>query len=175
MKKAIDVIKVYRPCNDAVKWLGKRTVEQMVNECERGDWLLWLAQRAGLDLQPLTLAKARCAKTVIHLMKDERSIKAVEVAERFGLGEATREELAAAADEAADAAADAWEDDYTAYADAVVADAAYVVADAAYADAYTAADAAADAVDDARKENQMQTANICREVFGEWLINELNK
>jgi hypothetical protein len=170
MKRAIDIIKSYKPCNAAVKWLGKRTVEQMVNECERGDWLLWLAEKAGLDLQPLTLAKARCAKTVVHLMKDERSIKAVEVAERFGLGQATREELADAAYAAADvdfAAADA----YTAYAAAY---AAYAAVDAAYT-AYAAADAAADAVDDARKENQMQTANICREVFGEWLINELNK
>jgi hypothetical protein len=169
MKKAIDVIKVYSPCNDAVKWLGDRTVEQMVNECERGDWLLWLAKKAGLDLQPLTLAKSRCAKTVVHLMKDDRSKKAVEVAEKFGLGKATRKELDSAAAAAYAAAATA--------AHSVVGPAAHAAAYAAYdadAAAHAAAYAAYDA-DAARKQNQMQTANICREIFAEWLINELNK
>lgn len=58
------------------------------------------------DLRQLTLAKARCAKLVIHLIKDERSKKAVEIAEQFGLANATREQLNAAAaydDAAADA------------------------------------------------------------------------
>ena len=74
-------------------------------------------------------------------MKDERSIKAVDVAIAFGEGKASLEELNAAA--SASAAADA---------------AAY----AAYA-AYTAAsDAAADAAYAAKKENQQLTAEICR-------------
>ena len=55
----------------------------------------------------MILAKARCAKTVICLMKDRRSVEAVNVAEKFGLGQATLEELkiADAAAYAADAAA----------------------------------------------------------------------
>ena len=151
--KAKEIISKYSPCKEAVEWLGDRSVEEMVDECYRGDWMLWLAQKAGIEIQPLTLAKARCVKTVLHLMKDPRSVKAVEVAEQFGLGNATAEELKLAAD-AADAA-------YAAYAAAAYA--ADAAAAAAAADAADAADAAA------RQKNQKETADICREVFGEEL------
>ena len=44
----------------------------------------------------LTLAKAHCAATVLHLMKDERSKNAIAVAIKYGNNEATSEELSAA-------------------------------------------------------------------------------
>jgi hypothetical protein len=112
-------------------------------------------------------------------MKDQRSRKAVEVAERYGLGQATRDELAAAAYAAAAAAAAA----YAAYAAAAAAAAAYAAyaaaaayayaADAAaYAAAYAAyaaaaayayaADAAAYADADARTKTLKQCADIVR-------------
>ena len=163
-------------CKEAIEWVGDRTLEQAWNECERGDWMLWLAQTTGVDLRILTLAKARCAKLVIHLMKDERSRKAVEIAERFGLGEATREELdearsyaaayAAAAAHAA-YAADAAYVAYTAYA----AEAAGAAADTA--DAYAAAAYTAYATEAARKETLQECADICRETLtGEILVKE---
>lgn len=142
-------------CTEAIEWVGDRDLQKAWEECERADWMLWLAGRSGINLRTLTLVKARCAKLVIHLMEDERSRKAVEVAEKFGLGQATREELneargnaasayavAAAYDDAADAAyADAA---YAAYAAATYADA---VAASAYADAAVAYAAVAYVVD----------------------------
>ena len=119
-------------------------------------------------------------------MKDKRSINAVEVAERFGRGEVTKEELnasyAAAAAYAAYAAYDdayayaayaayaAYDDGYvyTAYTAYTAYAAAAYAADAAYDDAY-----AADA-DDACKANQLQTANICREIIGDIIIQIVN-
>ena len=51
-----------------------------------------------------------CARQVQHLMTDERSINALDVAEKFANGKATQEELAAASDAARDAVmAAAWE------------------------------------------------------------------
>ena len=84
-------------CEPAVKWAGSKTIEEVVATCHRGDWLLWLAKKCHIGLQPLTLAKGHCANTVRHLMEDERGIKAVDVAIAFGEGKATREELADAA------------------------------------------------------------------------------
>ena len=128
MKTFQELLIELKACNEAQEWAQGKTIEQVVAECHRGDWLLWLAKKVDMDLQTITLAKGLCANTVRHLMKDERSIKAVDVAIAFGRGEATRDELdsaAAAAAAAADAAAAA------AYAAAYAAAAAD--ADAAYA------------------------------------------
>ncbi len=156
-------------CEPAVEWAGNKTIDEVVATYHRGDWLLWLAKKCDIGLQPLTLAKGHCANTVRYLMNDERSIKAVDIAIAFGEGKATRQELdaaAAAADAAADAAYAAAD---AAYAVAVaVADAAYAAADAAYADA--AADAAA-----ADAANRLQTADICRKYIGELIIEKVNQ
>ena len=126
------------------------TFEEMWNNIPRGDWMLWWAKKVGVDLRTLTLAKALCAKTVIHLIKDERSIKAVEVAEAFGRGNATREELDAAATDAYAAATDAY------------------AADAAYAYTYAASVAA-------KKANQLETSRICREILTDEVLRLTNK
>jgi hypothetical protein len=130
-------IKSYNPCTDAWIWIGDMTIEEIVETCYRGDWLLWLAKKVDVPLKELTLTKGYCANTVIKLMKDERSINAVKIAISFGKGLSTRDQLNAA--DAAAAAAYA-----AAYADADAAAAAYADAayDAAYADAAAAYDAA---------------------------------
>ena len=103
-----EYLKSINACSDAVEWAANKTVEEVVATCHRGDWLLWLAYKCDIELQSLTLAKGHCANTIRHLMKDDRSIKAVDIAIAFGEGRATREELdLAAADADADAAADA--------------------------------------------------------------------
>jgi hypothetical protein len=80
-------------CKEAIEWAGDRTIEEIVKDCYRGDWLLWLAKEIDIELQPLTLAKGHCANTVRHLMKNRKSIKAVDMAIAFGEGRATMEEL----------------------------------------------------------------------------------
>jgi len=80
-----------------------------------------------------------CARQVWHQLTDERSRTAIEVAERYAVGEATHDDLKAAARSAADAARAAFAA-YYADAAADYADAAYY---ASYAAAYAAADAAA--------------------------------
>jgi len=139
-----DLLRKLNACTEAYKWAGDKSVEEIVSTCHRGDWLLWLASKIDVDIQPLTLAKGHCANTVRHLMKDERSINAVDVAIKFGEGKASRKELSDAAAAAAYGAA---------------------AAAAAYA-------AAADA---AKRENQMRTADICREYIGELIIEKVNE
>jgi hypothetical protein len=91
-------------CEEAKEWARDMPIEEIVSTCHRGDWLLWLAKKVDVDLRLHTLAKGHCANAVRYLMKDERSIKAVDVAIAFGEGRATREELDAYSD-AADFAA----------------------------------------------------------------------
>ncbi len=155
-----EYLKSINACSDAIEWAESKTVEEVVATCHRGDWLLWLASKCDIGLQPLTLAKGHCANTVRHLLKDDRSIKAVDTAIAFGEGRATREELDAAYATAYGTYADA---------DADAADAAAAAAAAASADAYYDADAAA------AIENRLQTADICRQYIGDLIIEKVNQ
>jgi hypothetical protein len=69
------------------------------------DWLIWIATRDGV-LDDCALRKFACwsVRQIWHLLTDERSRSAVEVAERFADGLATFDELAAARAAARDAA-----------------------------------------------------------------------
>jgi hypothetical protein len=189
MKSLKDLLIELHACQIAIRWAADKKIEYVVTDCHRGDWLLWLAKKIDVDFKLLTLAKGHCAATVIHLLKDERSKKAIQAAIDFGNGLIHENDLKSAAADATDAAyscaaADAYADAAAyaaadAYADAAAA--AYAAADA-YADAaaaaYAAADAyaaAADAAAAAKKENQMNTANICREIIGNEIIKIINE
>ena len=168
-------ISKYNPCPEAIIFRAKYdSFEEAWNACERGDWMLWLAQQIKVDLRVLTLAKARCAELVMELMKGERSRKAVLVAIAFGQGKATRKELDAAATDAAFAAYAANANAAFVYrihaANADAANAAYAAAYAAVA-AAAAADANADAANAAAI--LKKSAQICREVFGDKVIKLL--
>ena len=148
MKNFQELLKKLHACSDAREWAGEMTIEQVAEKCHRGDWLLWLAKRVNVDDRKLTIAKGHCANTVRHLMKDNRSVDAVDAAIAYGKGEITRDEL----------------NQYASAADA---------ADAAYAAAASAAAVAA--YDAARTNNRLQTAVICRVYIGQEIINNVNK
>ena len=175
-----DLLIKLNACQDAKDWAADKDWKEIFETCHRGDWLLWLFQKTNPnDLQLLTLAKGHCANTVRHLMKDEKSIKAVDVAIAFGEGKASREELDTSASAsyrvrlstilAASASADA-DASYAAYAAAADA---YAAADASYAAvcAACAADAASDVA--AFTENLQLTADLCRKYLPieVWNIN----
>jgi hypothetical protein len=172
MKELNQFLQEINACRPAIQWAGERTIEDVVKDCHRGDWLLWLAKKINLDKRTLTLAKGKCAETVIDLMKDDRSKAAVKAAIDYGNGLISDDLLQHAADAAyaaAYAAADAATDA------AAAADAAYAAYAAAAADAY-AADAAAyaAAAADAFSKNQKLTADICREIIGDQIIQLIN-
>lgn len=100
-------ISKYNPCRDALNFYNScESTERAWETCQRGDWMLWIAQKIEVNFEKITLAKAICAYTVRHIMKDQRSKNAVYVAFLFGRGKATKNDLYAAA-AAADAAYDA--------------------------------------------------------------------
>ena len=180
-----------RACSEAIQWQEGKDLKEVINTCHRGDWLLWLAKRVDVEIRPLTLACGKCAETVIHLMKDDRSKEAVKAAISFGEGKISEEELNAAADAAYAAyavayaayaatastvayVAVAYAASYAAYAAAYAAsaaDATYAAANAAA----TAANAATATASAAKEENQLKTANICREILGDLIIEKLNQ
>jgi hypothetical protein len=146
----IDDIRGFGPCYDpsrylAEDWTGTALDVLDVKDCPAAD-RIWVA--IGMMKENDRRLAACCfvrftpiggGRTVWDLLTDDRSKKAVEVAERFADGEATERELDAAWDEAWDAASAAAGAAAGAAADAAARDA----ADAAWAAARAAAWAAA--------------------------------
>lgn len=61
---------------------------------DSAEWAVWGATREGvMSDRNLRLFAVKCARRVQHLMKDKRSIEALDVAERYANGDATKEEL----------------------------------------------------------------------------------
>jgi hypothetical protein len=136
-------------CREAIAWVGDMPSKRAWETCERGDWLLWLSARVGVDRKLVVLAACDCAELALkHVPAGEnRPREAIETARAWTRGEANIEQVRDAA-AAADAAA--------AYAAAA--------ADAAGAAAY-AAEAAADAADAAgaaRTKVRRQCADLVR-------------
>jgi hypothetical protein len=174
-------------CRSAVEWVEHRydlTLSELWDECDRGDWMLWLAARVGVDRKLVVRTAADCVETALRYVPpgESRPRTTVETVRRWLRDEATNEEVRIASLAAADYAASATDDAYAASraswatvslaktsigltnADVIDADNAYAadcvaiaIADVAYAE-----DAATDADDDARVESLARIADLVR-------------
>ena len=95
MKNVCEILESLHACSDAIEWLVQygSDYKKAWQNCERGDWMFWIARKLKVDDRKLTLAKFKCANQVRHLMKDQRSIDALYAAEKYGNGEISRDEL----------------------------------------------------------------------------------
>lgn len=91
-------------CDDARKWVGGKSLTEAWNTCERGDWMLWLVGRhVGEDSWPsrqdIVLTACDCAELALKYVPEgeDRPRKAIETARAWTRGEATIEEVRAAA------------------------------------------------------------------------------
>ena len=141
--------KKHNACKDGLDWAlstGCQTMSELwLRDDIKPEWRIWIATRPGvMSGRDLRLFACWCVRQVWHLLADERSRNAVEVAERYAMGEAAIDELDAASAAAWDAASEVARD----AAGAVARDAAWdaagdVARDAAWASASAAASAAA--------------------------------
>ena len=117
IKKYIAWLREHDACAEAIAWSEARAdFAACWWECEDTAWLLWLLDHAKiLDDRRARLFGCWCVRqtpladgrVVWDLLTDERSRAAVGVAERYAVGEASADELAAAMDAAMDAAGSA--------------------------------------------------------------------
>lgn len=167
-------ISTFSPCKESIEFRKQfPDFKSAWENCPRGDWMLWIAQKLDVDKLKLITAKALCANTIRHLMKDERSIKAVDVAILFGQGKATIKELKDAADNAY-TVVDATNTNHAASAASIYSViAAYTAASVDSIYSVTVTGIYTDC--DEKTKNQLQTADICREILTEVVFEAIDK
>lgn len=96
-------------CKESKGWCEGKTLNKAWKECTNPNWMFWLLQNHKTETtdSQYRIIAIKCAREVQRLMKDQRSINALDVAERFANGGATKKELDAAWAAARDAAGDA--------------------------------------------------------------------
>lgn len=86
----IQLLTRLQACKDSIKWVGNKTLKEAWTVCEHGDWMLWFLVMTGrVSLKQKIAIKLEWALLVRHLIKDKRSLKALEVAEKFVKDEIT--------------------------------------------------------------------------------------
>jgi hypothetical protein len=95
-------------CREACEWGGGKTPQQAWRTCHRGDWMLWIAAKVGVERKALVRIACDCVEPAMRFVPDgeKQPQTALDVARRWCDGEATIEEVLSAA-RAADFAADA--------------------------------------------------------------------
>lgn len=137
----LNKIREHSPCRDGwgtlLASLGKTRADdeplsfKTILESNGLDDAIWALR--SIDAPEVRLFAVRCVRQVQHLLTDERSLRALDVAEAYAVGEATEDELWDARDaarDAWDAARDAWDAAW---------DARYAAGSAAWAAAWDAA------------------------------------
>ena len=116
----LNAIRAHSPCGSGWKklltYLGKMEPDDeplplvTILDSNGLDDALWCLHAVTGHDREIRLYAVACARDVQHLMTDPRSMQALEIAEKFALGEASEEELADAWEAAWEAAREAaWE------------------------------------------------------------------
>ena len=188
----IRFLKSLDACRGSIEWAETQPdMSTAWNNCERGDWLIWLVSRVCTNKQAITLTACACARIALQYAQGPNILEAIETAEAWAKGEATIEQVKTAANAAYDSGYShlSYDDEChinkvtalesAAEAAAAAADTACLsdalIHEAAAAAAFYAADAAYFAssdpatCEDARVEVQRKCANIVRSRFS-WPI-----
>ena len=148
--KHIDKLNKLGACNEAVEWAKEMKNGQAAwDNCERGDWMLWLAGKTAgkpksVKRKKLVLCACECARLALKYVPkgEDRPLKCIETAEAWARGEASYDDLVEArrATATATASASASFASFASFASSASFAASYAASYAAYA--YASASAA---------------------------------
>lgn len=145
-------LEIFKLSPSARKFRSKfKNFNDFWNACPKVDWIFHIAYQVGVDEKIIFRAKGICGMKVIHLMSDDRSIKAVKSTIDYVDGLISSDELENYHKQAYEAAYESGYD-YDYFAAYTSSKTAYYIYD------YTA---------EYNKTNEKQMADICRDVLRE--------
>lgn len=68
--KFIDWLIRHEACKSSLEWVGNRTLARAWEECERGDWMLWMMLKAGMTINERGELALVLAERVKHFCQD---------------------------------------------------------------------------------------------------------
>lgn len=148
-------------CREAREWASDMTVEQVVEKCHRGDWLLWLAQKVRIKKRHLAFACGYFMASYLHLINDETFKEYLENSYREG--NIDFEVLKTAYYSAHKKRDTIYNNMYAKYDVNVDVESAYAFAAAATNDSYNI------------NKSQRKTADIFRKYIGHLIIEKVNE
>ncbi|MCK5022761.1 MAG: hypothetical protein KAS04_01175, partial [Candidatus Aenigmarchaeota archaeon] len=97
MKKHIVYLRKLGACPQAVEWAKDYpTLQQAWNNCERGDWMLWLVGKQSgppksKSRKKLVLTVCKCARLSLKYVTkgEKRPLKAIQTAEAWANGDSS--------------------------------------------------------------------------------------
>jgi len=120
----VELLKEWGACQQALDWFGNRDPQEAWEQCERADWMLWVAERCGVDQNRMIAIVCDCAELALSCVpadKGRPTKQAIEMMRRWLQGGTSIGKVKEAIDRAKGATY--WEDD--------AARAAYLAVDAA--------------------------------------------
>src|SRR3990167_2456904 len=94
LSKLVNILENLNACHKSIKWLsGVDNIQQAWEQCERGDWMLWVLANLKADRKKVVLSACGCARLSLRFNPDERVLHAIETAEAWTAGKATLADL----------------------------------------------------------------------------------
>lgn len=133
------------------------TIEDAVEHLPKGEWLLWIGHHLNLDRKIMLLAAAMCAKTISHHLS-ERDNATLDISIRYSKGDANENDFLVAKNNLSEYLTIPQYAVFHALSD-----------DVRFVPIYTSNCSVFE-----KTQNQLQTADICREIIGEEIIKSFH-
>lgn len=162
-------------------WAKDKTIEEIVENCS-GSIFLSLSVKLNLPTSLIKLAKSRCAKTIIHLVDDQRFIDIIDMAEKVGLNQYTEDEFNTFVSSLDLPNSKAKAKDIASYYALASCASVFVFEDTDLKEAHKVSEYASLAAgyentyyyNYNKYNNEQKTAMICKEILGNSIISEIN-
>ena len=80
-------------CQPAIHWVGSRSLRAAWRDCDRADWLIWMALNAGVNHKACVYVTSECVRLSVMHKADHEELAMLESVQCWCQGESTTDNL----------------------------------------------------------------------------------